>query len=307
MSEEKDKETTGGQLPNDNSDPDKKSDKDETSNENISSNEPIAETEQFKTQDPELITKNMEVHHHAHESRGKKNWKNYFWEFLMLFLAVFCGFLAEYQLEHKVERDRELQYMESMLEDLHRDTAGIQAVYELGQQQKFMGDTLLELINNHPLTDDNIMKLYSINTNSTRIVITDFENRTALQLKNAGGMRLIRKKNVVDSILGYWRFIETCQTVSARLERLGETRFNVSTRIFHNKYYIPGNARLQVASGIREGAALVSNDPVLMAEYSNLTFAKKLILNNYLLRIQEAKIIAVRLMDVIRKGYHLEE
>ena len=36
----------------------------------------------------------MEVHHHTHASHGKKNWKNYFWEFLMLFLAVFCGFLA---------------------------------------------------------------------------------------------------------------------------------------------------------------------------------------------------------------------
>jgi hypothetical protein len=38
---------------------------------------------------------NMEVHHHAHHDHGKKNWKSYFWEFLMLFLAVFCGFLAE--------------------------------------------------------------------------------------------------------------------------------------------------------------------------------------------------------------------
>jgi hypothetical protein len=40
---------------------------------------------------------NMEVHHHAHnpaEPHHKKNWKAYFWEFLMLFLAVFCGFLA---------------------------------------------------------------------------------------------------------------------------------------------------------------------------------------------------------------------
>ena len=41
---------------------------------------------------------NMEVHHHAHHGHEKKTWKNYFWEFLMLFLAVFCGFLAEYQL-----------------------------------------------------------------------------------------------------------------------------------------------------------------------------------------------------------------
>ena len=44
-------------------------------------------------------TKNMEVHHHSHSEHGKRNWKSYIWEFVMLFLAVFCGFLAEYQLE----------------------------------------------------------------------------------------------------------------------------------------------------------------------------------------------------------------
>ena len=33
----------------------------------------------------------MEVHQHAQHG-GKKSWKSYFWEFLMLFLAVFCGF-----------------------------------------------------------------------------------------------------------------------------------------------------------------------------------------------------------------------
>ena len=38
---------------------------------------------------PNRETEKMEVHHHAHHE-GKKNWKSYFWEFLMLFLAVFC-------------------------------------------------------------------------------------------------------------------------------------------------------------------------------------------------------------------------
>ena len=46
----------------------------------------------------------MEVHAHTHTAR--KKWTHYLWEFLMLFLAVFCGFLAEYQLEHKIEKDR---------------------------------------------------------------------------------------------------------------------------------------------------------------------------------------------------------
>jgi hypothetical protein len=58
----------------------------------------------------------MEVHAHTHTAR--KKWTHYLWEFLMLFLAVFCGFLAEYQLEHKIEKDRERQYISSLYEDL---------------------------------------------------------------------------------------------------------------------------------------------------------------------------------------------
>src|SRR5512141_256211 len=63
----------------------------------------------------------MEVHHHSHTSR--KKWTHYFWEFLMLFLAVFCGFLAENFREHYVERNREKEYLRSMLEELKYDTA----------------------------------------------------------------------------------------------------------------------------------------------------------------------------------------
>ena len=69
----------------------------------------------------------MEVHHHSHTAdpdshRGRKKWTHYFWEFLMLFLAVFCGFLAEYQLEHRIESDREKVYIKNLYEDLRSDT-----------------------------------------------------------------------------------------------------------------------------------------------------------------------------------------
>ena len=47
---------------------------------------------------PKQATETMEVHHHGHVHE-KKKWKEYLFQFLMLFLAVFCGFLAEYQLE----------------------------------------------------------------------------------------------------------------------------------------------------------------------------------------------------------------
>ena len=96
-----------------------------SSEENILPQSETIETKNTETQN------DMEVHHHAHnpaEPHHKKNWKAYFWEFLMLFLAVFCGFLAEYQLEHKIERDREKEYILSMIEDAKTDIANIHTV-----------------------------------------------------------------------------------------------------------------------------------------------------------------------------------
>ncbi|HEV8269960.1 MAG TPA: hypothetical protein VGQ04_01570, partial [Chitinophagaceae bacterium] len=74
----------------------------------------------------------MEVHHHSHTSdpdmhRGRKKWHHYFWEFLMLFLAVTLGFFVENQREHYIEGKRENEYIRSMIEDLRLDTAGLSA------------------------------------------------------------------------------------------------------------------------------------------------------------------------------------
>src|SRR5215813_12293444 len=63
---------------------------------------------------PQLETSNMETHaQHLHKAPGG-GWSHYLFEFLMLFLAVFCGFLAENQREHMVERRREKDYITGM-------------------------------------------------------------------------------------------------------------------------------------------------------------------------------------------------
>ena len=63
----------------------------------------------------------MEVHHHAHTPR--KKWTHYFWESLMLFLAVFCGFLAENEREHIIEKKRAKEYARSLVHDLSTYTS----------------------------------------------------------------------------------------------------------------------------------------------------------------------------------------
>ena len=62
----------------------------------------------------------MEVHHHPHVE--KKNFKEYFLEFLMIFLAVTMGFFAEQIREHFVDNAKVKQYMKEIVENLKYDT-----------------------------------------------------------------------------------------------------------------------------------------------------------------------------------------
>lgn len=58
----------------------------------------------------------MEVHHHPHVE--KKNFKEYFLEFLMIFLAVTLGFIAENLREHFSETKIAHQNIEDYRNDL---------------------------------------------------------------------------------------------------------------------------------------------------------------------------------------------
>ena len=155
----------------------------------------------------------MEVHHHAHDPalpHHKKNWKSYFWEFLMLFLAVFCGFLAEYQLEHKIERDRGQQYIESFYEDLITDSSHFNYIYNRYVKKLSVLQTISpcydSLLSNHP--SNCLSKIMENSLYFPDMINTD---RTLLQLKNAGGLRLLKKADA-DSIIHYDNLLRTYKT-----------------------------------------------------------------------------------------------
>ena len=57
----------------------------------------------------------MEVHHHSHHP---KKWKEYITEFLMLFLAVTLGFLAENLREVYVEKERSHELILQLQSDI---------------------------------------------------------------------------------------------------------------------------------------------------------------------------------------------
>ncbi len=62
----------------------------------------------------------MEVHHHSHHP---KKWKEYISEFLMLFLAVSLGFLAENVREEQIIEHQTESVLAQLRVELMQDTA----------------------------------------------------------------------------------------------------------------------------------------------------------------------------------------
>ena len=147
----------------------------------------------------------MEVHHHS--KHGKKKWTEYFWEFLMLFLAVFCGFLAEYSLEHKIEKDREKQYIRSFVEDLEADTVSLNNRIAYCELTIRRADSAVSVFND-PELDSKGADIYYFLRWMHRSDFFSVNDRTIVQMRNAGGMRLVSNKTVSDSVISYYKEVD---------------------------------------------------------------------------------------------------
>ena len=142
----------------------------------------------------------MEVHRHSHTSR--KKWTHYVWEFFMLFLAVFCGYLAEWQLERTIEHQREKQFIHSLVEDLKRDTSQVKSYMRFNRFILSYCDSLQYCIRKEDIFK-NSNSFYNYARELARFTRYYPTDRTMQQLKNAGNMRLIRKWNVSNAITDY--------------------------------------------------------------------------------------------------------
>jgi hypothetical protein len=147
-------------------------------------------------------TENMEVHKHPHHVTHKKKWGEYLLEFLMLFLAVFLGFLAENLRERIVEHNIEKEYIHSLVEDLKSDTLQSNKVLIFLDGRIAGVDSLITALSSPGITENsnNAYRLWSKNIGFPDFISND---RTIQQLKNSGGLRLIRNKAVSDSIMMY--------------------------------------------------------------------------------------------------------
>ncbi len=250
----------------------------------------------------------MEVHSHTHTAR--KKWTHYFWEFMMLFLAVFCGFLAENQREHMIEHQREKTYMKSMLIDLAADTTRYQrGLIRKNGRIKAIDSVFIFFNNQYDVTtiSGKLFKTFrrtSWDQNFTRNTIT------IDQLKNAGAMRLIRNKAVIDSITSY---DFQCEYYASLYGEYYTTHQQLDFRYLEKLVTAKELLPLYITNNTN---GIVANIPDSLQIHVNLEGINEWI--NFLMQVKtyamqevdqfmRLKHSATNLMALIREEYHIKE
>ena len=254
---------------------------------------------------------NMEVHHHGHVHHQKK-WKEYLFQFLMLFLAVFCGSLAEYQLEHVIEHKRAKEFAVSMINDLEADTA------QLKEYKRYMTyavnnvDTLLALLYNNEPKDIPSGKLYwyGLFGGAPRTFIPN--DATIQQMMGSGSLRYFTNKSLNRHVAHYDQLCRVLRTrevddisvfteVRKKRAQIFEFRYNEAANNAFQAYFRNGDHSL-IDSFINTRPPLLTYDKAIFNQYIELVRSRFLFS-----KVRSADTLlndATALIGELKKEYH---
>jgi hypothetical protein len=289
-------------------------------------NEPISpsgktESTNFLSTGPQSQTTAMEANNHSKPLPKKIFWSKAIVEFFMMFLAVFLGFIAENTRENISDKHKEKGYMISMLEDLKKDTLLIDStLIENNILIKGNDSIIISLLGN--LTDRHSAELALIMYLKYGLYYSGvtFTDRTISQLKNSGGMSLIKNDLVAKKIISYDNgkiYIQAGYDLMEKLQLENNTTqanhiFNIATNKLLYDSVVKGT--LYWIKPIQEFEKLLTHgDPVLLTTdlkvispfVSNIEYFISLMADyNYSITFQKS--VAIELIKLIQKEYKLQ-
>src|SRR5688572_21431652 len=254
----------------------------------------------------------MEIHHHAHTSR--KKWTHYFWEFLMLFLAVYCGFLAENFREHKVEDLRAKEFARSLIQDLNNDIAAVTYHKKSTKQYISICDTLLDL--NKTRLEGPIAAKFSFYTRFTYWTSRVAWNRTTFeQIKNSGSLRYF-KHRLLEKLMKYDALINDIERESFNHETRGNNLINSINRVMDLQmhrdvsklflYNLDTVSKSTVNNFLSRTTPSLENKRYEITEMLNMIVVQQRNLRFGEEKIVEAENLARELITDFRETYHIK-
>ena len=242
----------------------------------------------------------MEVHHHPNVE--KKNFKAYFLEFLMIFLAVTMGFFAESYRESITENEHVHQLSEQLLLDFKSDTTDIANNINKELSLINYADTLFTLLQ-QPVAKADLKKIQQLVYLSFSISFFRSSSGTIAAIKNELHLKQFSNTKITVYIGDYEKEL-------SRLKAIEDIRVNMLQQYiapFISQHFVPDN----IKSLVRENK--VSNNNMrnlqqedftqLSVDIEQLIDAAKTSLYTYTM----IKAKAEAFIQFIQKEYHLEK
>ena len=144
----------------------------------------------------------MEVHH-PHHPTHKKKWSEYIIEFVLLFTAVTLGFFAENVRENLTNREKEKAIVESLKEDLIKDTVQLNyLINEYPNKLNYWNDSLHNLIESTTIKGNEKKYLQALNNCTVWQYYAAGEVALSLT-QSTESMNLIENKKLKKLLLEY--------------------------------------------------------------------------------------------------------
>ena len=244
----------------------------------------------------------MEVHHHPELPHGeKKRFKEYLLEFLMIFLAVTMGFIAENIREHFSDNTKEGEYIEGFVQNLSVDTVRLkQAIKESVVQNK--GIDSLRKISKDKLSQLPVQDSLFLFTFRYLFYANNFrdDDVTLTQLRNAGGYRLIRNKDVPDIIASY----------ESRVKDLDDEFADLLGSIFKARDRADALLDLNAGHNFKQHPTstpvLIANDKEKIYSYYNGLLEMEIGLDGYKTMLEDHLKYTRHLIDYLKKQYDID-
>jgi len=235
----------------------------------------------------------------------KKNWKSYFKEFFMLFLAVFCGFLAENYRESLSVQKIEKEYMLSLIEDLKADTSNLQTYIAFKKDKSILMDSLARLM----LSEER--NLYGNQIYFFARQVFDekpfvYSDGTIQQLKNAGNLRLIQKRNIVDQLLKYEKKVRVLEEWDLNDNKTKSTFREMGGKVFNsNELNATMDANMKFVLPTTNPQLITDDFSIINELAFQIHFLSKMSLGNSY-RAESIRTDASKLLELIHTEYRLD-
>jgi len=220
----------------------------------------------------------MEVHHHPHVE--KKGIKEYFLEFLMIFLAVTLGFFAENIREKITEHHRAKIYAAEMVNDLVSDTIQLRRYINYMTNADHNVDTLFQLLSAHEPKEIPSGKLYwyGLFAGASESFVPN--DATFQQMKSSGSLSYFTHSSIAKKVAEYDRFCRKMKSDDNSDDGIHVEIRKVRAQIFEFKYNAVANNiyqasrvlfdRKRIDSFIKSNPPLLTYDKTIFNEYEEL-------------------------------------